>query len=120
MGEQTIKNIAQPVRAYRVLHKGKATANQVAPSTQAGRSIPAATRSATTIGSQPLVGRDREVSFLRERLDSALQGNGSVVFVTGQAGIGKTRLAREVRNHAVGMGCQWLDAIKASFNCVLF
>lgn len=64
---------------------------------------------ATTIGSQPLIGREKEMFFLQERLNAAVQGQGSVVFVTGQAGIGKTRLVREVRNHAVGMGCQWLE-----------
>jgi DNA-binding winged helix-turn-helix (wHTH) protein/tetratricopeptide (TPR) repeat protein len=64
---------------------------------------------ATIIGSQPLVGREKEMSFLQERLNAAVQGQGSVVFITGQAGIGKTRLGREVRDRAVGMGCQWLE-----------
>jgi hypothetical protein len=64
---------------------------------------------ATTIGSQPLVGREKEMSFLRGKVDEALEGKGSVVFITGQAGIGKTRLAREVQDYARGKGCQWLE-----------
>ncbi len=64
---------------------------------------------ATTICSQPLVGRGKEVSFLQEKVDAALEGKGSVVFITGQAGIGKTRLAREIRDYAQAKGCQWLE-----------
>lgn len=63
---------------------------------------------ATTIGSRPLIGRERELSFLQERLEAPLQRKGSVVFITGPAGIGKTRLVRELQDHAVQRGCQWL------------
>jgi predicted ATPase len=64
---------------------------------------------ATTIGLQPLVGREKEVSFLQERLDGVLQGKGCVVFITGQVGIGKTRLVRELQDHAQQKGCRWLQ-----------
>ena len=63
---------------------------------------------ASTIGALPLVGRENELAFLLERLDATLRGEGSVVFITGEAGIGKTRLAMEVRRHAQQKGCQWL------------
>ncbi|MFQ5903431.1 MAG: BREX system ATP-binding domain-containing protein, partial [Candidatus Binatia bacterium] len=63
----------------------------------------------TTIGSHPLVGRETEISFLQERLEETLQGRASVVFITGQAGIGKTRLVRELRDHARQRRCQWLE-----------
>ena len=64
---------------------------------------------ASTIGALPLVGRATELSFLAERLESAIQGNGSVVLITGSAGIGKTRLAVEVRRDAQRKGCRWLE-----------
>jgi predicted ATPase len=64
---------------------------------------------ATIIGSQPLVGRARELSFLQERLEATLQGDGSLTFISGPAGIGKTRLARELRDCGHQMGCQWLE-----------
>ncbi len=64
---------------------------------------------ATIIGSQPLVGREREMSFLQERLEATLRGNGSLTFILGPAGIGKTRLARELRDCGLQMGCQWLE-----------
>jgi DNA-binding winged helix-turn-helix (wHTH) protein/predicted ATPase len=62
---------------------------------------------ATVFGAEPIIGREKELSFLREKLQAALHGTGSVVFITGPAGIGKTRLVRELRNHAARFGCQW-------------
>jgi DNA-binding winged helix-turn-helix (wHTH) protein/tetratricopeptide (TPR) repeat protein len=70
---------------------------------------PLPTEPATTIGSQPLVGRDVELALLREKLDVAVSGRGSLLFISGPAGIGKTRLARELRNCALKLGCRWLE-----------
>lgn len=64
---------------------------------------------ASTIGVLPLVGRDSERSFLRDRLNAALRGTGSLVFITGRSGIGKTRLAIEVRHYVRRKGCRWLE-----------
>jgi hypothetical protein len=58
---------------------------------------------------QPLVGRDRELASLRQRVDAALRSEGSLVFLTGEGGIGKTRLASEVRSYARGRGFLWLE-----------
>ena len=63
---------------------------------------------ATAIGAEPIIGREKDLSFLLEKLAAALHGTGSVVFVTGPAGIGKTRLVRELRHHAARCGFQWL------------
>ena len=41
-----------------------------------------------------LVGRDPELALLREQLDRARQGEARIVFVRGEAGIGKTALVR--------------------------
>jgi predicted ATPase/DNA-binding winged helix-turn-helix (wHTH) protein len=68
---------------------------------------PIAREAASTIGAEPIIGREKELSFLLEKLDAALQGKGTVVFVTGPAGIGKTRLVRELRDHAARSGFQW-------------
>ena len=62
---------------------------------------------ATAIGAEPIIGREKELLFLLEKLAAALHGTGSVVFTTGPAGIGKTRLVRELRHHAARCGFQW-------------
>ena len=45
----------------------------------------------------PIVGRDRELAQVRELADAALAGSGAMLFVTGEPGIGKTRLISEFR-----------------------
>jgi hypothetical protein len=57
---------------------------------------------------QTLVDREQEIRILRARLDAALRGEGSLVFITGEAGIGKTRLAYELRSYAKLRGAQCL------------
>ena len=47
-----------------------------------------------------LVGRERELEELRRCLDLAIEGKGSTVFVTGEAGSGKTRLVNEFMKQA--------------------
>ena len=42
------------------------------------------------------VGRTRELAELRAALDGGASGEGSFFLVSGEAGIGKTRLAREI------------------------
>jgi predicted ATPase/class 3 adenylate cyclase len=47
-----------------------------------------------------LVGRETEVGRLRDLVDMTETGKGSTVFLRGPRGIGKTRLAQEVAEHA--------------------
>jgi DNA-binding CsgD family transcriptional regulator len=49
---------------------------------------------------QVVVGRDAELALLDESLATALAGAGRAVFLTGEPGIGKSRLAREIADHA--------------------
>ena len=46
-----------------------------------------------------LVGRERELATAVEVVDAALAGSGGILFVTGEPGIGKTRLTAELRAH---------------------
>jgi len=43
------------------------------------------------------IGRDSEIDLLRERWDLASSGSGQVILLTGQAGIGKSRICRTMR-----------------------
>ncbi|HYT29908.1 MAG TPA: ABC transporter substrate-binding protein [Actinomycetota bacterium] len=54
-----------------------------------------------------LVGRERELAEVRGSIEAVLGGSGGVVFVTGEPGIGKSRLVAEART--------LIDAIPAAF-----
>jgi tetratricopeptide (TPR) repeat protein/predicted Ser/Thr protein kinase len=49
---------------------------------------------------QVMVGRDDEMALLKKRLDTMLSGEGRLVFLTGEAGIGKSRLAHQLKVQA--------------------
>jgi ABC-type oligopeptide transport system substrate-binding subunit/class 3 adenylate cyclase len=57
---------------------------------QSGRSIDPGS-------SARMVGRDRELERAREAVEAVAGGTGGVVFVTGEPGIGKTRMVHELR-----------------------
>jgi len=58
--------------------------------------------------SSALVGRDHELSILRERLAAAIGGHGSLVLIGGEAGIGKTALAETLCHEATARGALML------------
>ncbi|MGB9521389.1 MAG: BTAD domain-containing putative transcriptional regulator, partial [Anaerolineales bacterium] len=47
----------------------------------------------------PFVGREKELSFLIKNWDQARSGNGGLILVGGEAGIGKTRLVTELGDY---------------------
>ncbi len=54
----------------------------------------------------PLVGRQQELALIAQRMDQAAVGHGQVLGVTGEAGMGKSRLVAETARLADGRG--WL------------
>ena len=81
LGAVEIKGIAGPVPAWEVLR----------PSGVASR-FEALRGSALT----PLIGRDEEIDLLLRRWTRAKAGDGQVVLVSGESGIGKSRLTAEL------------------------
>jgi predicted ATPase len=57
---------------------------------------------AATRGLTRLVGREQEVGLLVERWERATEGMGQVVMLTGEAGIGKSRLVQVLRDQIAG------------------
>jgi tetratricopeptide (TPR) repeat protein len=56
----------------------------------------------------PLIGREMELASLLEHLERARSGHGSIVVISGEAGIGKTRLLEELKARARSLGVQVL------------
>jgi class 3 adenylate cyclase len=87
LGAHTLKSISRPVPVYRVLGERAAQ----------GRLDVAATR-----GFTPLVGREQEVGLLLERWALIKDGLGQVVVLSGEAGIGKSRLVQALKERIAG------------------
>jgi class 3 adenylate cyclase/tetratricopeptide (TPR) repeat protein len=83
LGVQSLKGIAEPVRLFRVVH-ARATESRF----EAAHGGVALT---------PVVGREEEVALLLRRWHQACGGEGQVVLMGGEPGIGKSRLTRVLR-----------------------
>lgn len=54
----------------------------------------------------PMIGRSAELALVNEKISLALQGQGQVIGITGEAGIGKSRLVAEIGRLARRRGLQ--------------
>ncbi len=61
-----------------------------------------------------LIGRDEELNQLKKYLDDAIVGKGSTILLSGEAGIGKTRLVDEFLNHSIANNVKVLAGSSAS------
>jgi len=87
LGPQTVRGLSEPLELYRVLGEGaaKSRLDLVEPT-----------------NFTPLVGRDQEVGLLHDRWERAKDGMGQLVLLAGEAGIGKSRLVHDLKQHAMG------------------
>lgn len=81
LGGQDLKGIAGPVNAYLV--EGEASIQSRFAARQSGAMT-------------PIIGREREIELMTERWALARSGQGQMVIVSGEAGIGKSRITQAV------------------------
>jgi serine/threonine protein kinase len=84
VGTQTIRGSSKPIDLFEVVGKSDAT-------TRLDLLEPAQLT--------PLIGRDSEVNIMRERWEQASESMGQVVLLIGDAGLGKSRLVHEIKQH---------------------
>lgn len=83
LGRQTLKGFPEPVQSWRVLHEIDVESRFLA------------SHSGTLTAR---VGREHELGLLLERWQVSASGEGQVVLVSGEAGIGKSRIVQEMRS----------------------
>jgi TOMM system kinase/cyclase fusion protein len=99
LGPQLLKGIAQPLEVYQVQYESTARTRLEA----AGGS-----------GLTPLVGREPEVALLLERWAQVKDGLGQVVLLSGEAGIGKSRLVQVLTAQVTTEPQAWLTPCQCS------
>jgi predicted ATPase len=84
LGFHTLKGVAEPQQVYRVVGESGA-------------------RSRMDIlrahGLTPLVGREQEIGLLLDRWEKVQDGQGQVILLSGEGGIGKSRLVQVLKDH---------------------
>ncbi|MGB7287329.1 MAG: adenylate/guanylate cyclase domain-containing protein [Salaquimonas sp.] len=101
MGMQDLKGFSTPVRCYSVdasILKSATTAN-----TESGRRT-------------PLIGRQAELSLLEQRWQSSFGGDGQVMLLSGEAGVGKSRILQAFNEKNVALDINIVRFFSSSFH----
>ena len=94
LGARALKGLSTPLQAYRVLHE-----------TEAQSRFDVAMQAGLT----PLVGRENESAVLNDGWERTNGGEGKVVLLSGEAGIGKSRLVQAFKERIVTRTNRWLE-----------
>ena len=87
LGPQMMRGVSTPISAYRVFRESD---------------VRSRFEVTVTRGLTPLVAREEEVRVLLQRWEQVKEGMGQVVLVSGEAGIGKSRLVQELKERVAG------------------
>jgi adenylate cyclase len=98
VGELTLKGKAEPVPAWRLIGAREERASVARPA---------------------LIGRETELAVVDDALRWLAQGSGGVLAITGEPGIGKSRLVEAATDRAVATGAQYLNARCVSYGAGL-
>ena len=99
LGTRPIRGLAQPIEVYQVLYESTARSRLDV---------------AGSAGLTPLVGREQEVGLLLERWEQVKDGSGQVVLLSGEAGIGKSRLVEVLKAQVATEPQAWLTPCQCS------
>jgi len=93
IGFHTLKGISQPLEIYRVL-----------------KPIDTASRLEAVIakGMTSLIGREDEIKLLFDSWEHLKKGNGQLILLSGEAGIGKSRLVNVFKDHVTSDEHTWI------------
>jgi len=94
LGEIEVKGKEQPVKAYQLAGVGQAK-------TRLGASV--------APGLTPFVGRRKELEHLSDCYERVKKGQGQVVGIVGEAGVGKSRLLLQMRETLSREECSYLE-----------
>ena len=100
LGEHKLRGVAHPLVVHGVLSESGVQ----------GRLDVASARELT-----PLIGRESEVSLLLNRWEQASDGQGQVVVLSGEAGIGKSRLVQVLKEHIADVAHTLLECRSSSY-----
>jgi len=92
LGDHKLKGISEPARVWQV----------------AGDIAASRFEAAHVTGLSRFVGRESEVALLNSRWEQALSGEGQAVLLCGEAGIGKSRIAEQLRQRLEGVDHTWI------------
>ncbi len=97
LGPQELKGLSTPLTVYRVVGES---------------AMQSRFEVAVQTGLTPLVGRESELGLLKQRWEHATTGAGQVVLLSGEPGIGKSRLVQELKEQLAHEG-----ATRIEFRC---